>query len=170
ILLPPLLVDFLRTLLRRRPDLAAFDGLRFFIRHINDLVRGALERFHVIGTIALPRWAQRVAQRIHETIDVAAGLPRLRMHEQRCVAALDIKALLHARAPPRGLDVALQRDADGTVVKGALKAAVNLGPGIDDAAPLAQRNDGIERELRVGHGRTAPFSAASSPGPRAGAR
>src|SRR5262249_3162152 len=61
----------------------------------------------------------------------------------------DVVTLVHHRAPPRVLDVALELDAERTVVPRRADAAVDLARREDEAAPLAQRDE--LRHQVVGH-------------------
>src|SRR5262245_62948057 len=72
----------------------------------------------------------------------------------------DVLALDDHRAPPRLLDVALELDAERSVVVAAVEAAVDLARLEDEAAPLAQRHDlvhqvGRRLRHRGEHGRCA---------------
>ena len=108
------------------------------------------------GRRRLSRWSARkrllavpaVDHRVGEGRDVAARLPDARVHDDRRVDADDVVALLHHRPPPGALDVVLHLDAQRAVVPEAADAAVDLAAGEDEAAPLAQRDEGIELQLR----------------------
>ena len=83
---------------------------------------------------------ERVTERAH----VARGDPHLGVHEDARVEADDVVALLDHRSPPGPLDVVLELDAQGPVVPHGVDAAVDLRGGIDEAAALGQRDDGVE--------------------------
>src|SRR5690606_18760832 len=70
-----------------------------------------------------------VDHRVREGGDVAAGLPDLRVHDDRCVDADDVVPLLHHRLPPGALDVVLHLHAQRTVVPEASDTAVNFTGG-----------------------------------------
>ena len=123
--------------------------------------------------LALPA----IDERVGEVLEVAAGLPHLRRHEDGGIEAHDVGALAHHGAPPLLLDVALQLDAHGAVVPGGGEAAVDLAAGEHEAAPLGQRHDGVEGGAggvgrgRVGHGYSQAHRGAGGDydEPRAGA-
>ena len=69
---------------------------------------------------------------------MAARFPHFRIHQDRRIDAAHVVAILHEHAPPELLDIILELDAQRAVVPGAGEAAVDLGAGIDEAAPLAQ--------------------------------
>ena len=87
----------------------------------------------LVGAEALLALAA-VHQRIGEAREVAAGDPRLRVHEDGGVLADVVGVLLHELLPPGLLDVVLQLDAEGAVVPRVGEAAVDLRPGEDKAA------------------------------------
>ena len=91
--------------------------------------------------------AEALDERVGEALEVARGLPRLRVHEDRRVEGDHVVALLDHRAPPLGLDVRLQQHAVVAVVVGRGEPAVDLRGLEDEAAPLAERDD-----LVHGHG------------------
>ena len=92
-----------------------------------------------------------VHQGIGEAGQMAAGHPRLGVHEDGGVLSHVVGVLLHELLPPCLLDVVLQLHAQGAVVPGVGKAAVDLGACEDDAAVFAQRHDLIHGLFGVFH-------------------
>ena len=82
-----------------------------------------------------------LAHHVGEGVDVAAGLPDGRMHDDRGIEADDIVAVAGHRAPPGVAEVALQFRAERAVIPEATDAAVDLGGLEDEAAPLAEADD-----------------------------
>ena len=91
--------------------------------------------------------AEALDERVGEALEVARGLPDPRVLEDRRVERDDVVALLQHRPPPLGLDVVLQQHAVVAVVVGRAEAAVDLRGGEDEAAPLAERDDLLHRDL-----------------------
>ena len=89
-----------------------------------------------------------VDQRVGEPGQVARRLPDPRVLDDRRVDRDDVVALLEHRPPPLGLDVVLQQHAVVAVVVGRADPAVDLRRREDEAAPLAQRDDLVERRAR----------------------
>ena len=83
---------------------------------------------------------------------MAARHPGLRVHQDRGVKADVVGILLHELLPPGVLDVLLELGAEGAVVPGVGKAAVDLAAGEDKAAVFAQRDDLVHRLFGVFHG------------------
>src|SRR5262249_17582165 len=98
----------------------------------------------VVGAEALFALAA-VDQRVGETGQVTGGLPHPGVHEDRAIDADDIIARLHHIAPPGVLDVALQLDADRTVIPAARQAAVDLAGLEGEPAALGQVHDLLHR-------------------------
>ena len=105
----------------------------------------------LVGAEALVALAA-VHQRIGEAAEVAARDPGLRVHQDRRVKADVVGVLLHELLPPGVLDVLLQLRAEGAVVPGVGKAAVDLAAGEDKAAVFAQCDDLVHRLFGVFHG------------------
>jgi hypothetical protein len=63
------------------------------------------------------------------------------MHHDRGVYADDILTFMHHVLPPFSGDVSLQLNAQGTVIVGALKAAVDLATLKDKASTLSEGDD-----------------------------
>src|SRR5215212_7563393 len=82
---------------------------------------------------------------------VAGILPDQPIHQDGRVEALHIVALVYVGAPPILRDVVLQLDTQRAIVEDTLEPAVDLGAGIDEAAPLGQRNDLIQTCSRHGN-------------------
>ena len=93
-----------------------------------------------------------VHQRIGEAAQMAARHPGLGIHQDRRVEADVVGILLHELLPPGVLDVLLELGAEGAVVPGVGKAAVDLAAGEHKAAVLAQGNDLVHRLFGVFHG------------------
>ena len=55
-----------------------------------------------------------------------------------------IIVILHHGPPPVATDIIAEFDAKGAEVIDASHAAVDLGVGVDEAAPLAERNDLVD--------------------------
>ena len=90
-----------------------------------------------------------VDQRVGEARQVARGLPRARVLDDRRVEGHHVVALLDHRLPPLADHVVLQQHAVVPVVVGVRDAAVDLRGGEDEAAALGERNDLVHG----GHGR-----------------
>ena len=105
----------------------------------------------LVGAEALVALAA-VHQRIGEAAEMAACHPGLRVHQDRGVKADVVGILLHELLPPGVLDVLLELGAEGAVVPGVGKAAVDLAAGEDKAAVFAQRDDLVHRLFGVFHG------------------
>ena len=103
---------------------------------------------------ALLALAEALDERVGEALEVARGLPDPRVLEDRRVERDDVVALLQHRPPPLGLDVALQQHAVVAVVVGRAEAAVDLRGGEDEAAPFAEGDDLLHRDL----GRARPLA------------
>src|SRR5206468_9147385 len=65
----------------------------------------------------------------------------VRMREDCAIHAHDVFALVHRHAPPVILQVALELYAKGSVIPGAVKAAIDFARLKDETAPLAQVDD-----------------------------
>ncbi len=100
----------------------------------------ALQVPEVVGAEALPAGAA-VHQGVGEAGEVPGGLPHARVLQDRRVERHDVVALLQHRAPPLGLDVALQQHPVVAEVVGRAHPSVDLRGGEDEAAALAQRHD-----------------------------
>ena len=87
---------------------------------------------------------QALDQRVAERAEVTGRLPDLRVHEDAGIEPDDVVALLDHRPPPRPLDVVLELDAERAVVPDRVDAAVDLARREDEAAPLRERDDGLE--------------------------
>ena len=85
-----------------------------------------------------------IDQAIHKIFDVSAGLPHARMGNSRALDADHIIVILHHGPPPVATDIIAEFDAKGAEVIDASHAAVDLGVGVDEAAPLAERNDLVD--------------------------
>ena len=105
--------------------------------------------------MVLPPAALAVAEALHERVgeagEVAGGLPRARVLDDRRVQRDDVVALLDHRLPPLGHDVVLEQHAVVPVVVRVGDPAVDLGGGEDEAAPLAQRHDLVHGHDFAGH-------------------
>jgi hypothetical protein len=82
---------------------------------------------------------------IHEWIgerrDVARRFPYFGVHQNGSLDADDVVALLHHRAPPLVLHVALEFNAERAPIVARGETSVNLRRLKHKAAPLAQRHD-----------------------------
>ena len=110
----------------------------------------------LIGAEALVALAA-VHQRVGEAAEVSAGHPSLRVHEDSGIQTHVIGVLLHELLPPGVLDVFLQLRAEGAIVPGVGKAAVNFAAGEHEAPVLAQGNDFVHGLFGVVHD-TVSFS------------
>ena len=99
-----------------------------------------------------------VEQGVGEAGDVAGGDPGLGVHEDGGVEADVVLALLHELLEPCLLHVVLELHAEGTVVPGVCKPAVDLAARVYKAAVLAQRYDFVHCLFVVFH-----FSFTSFP-------
>src|SRR6266851_5271481 len=87
------------------------------------------------------------------------------MLQDCAVESNNVAARLHHVAPPRLLDVALEFDAERTVVEGRTEAAVNVAGRKHQAAPLAQVDQLLHRDRvrALGHGLCSIFSGQAAP-------
>src|SRR5262249_53349441 len=122
---------------------------------------GARSRLgQLVGAEALLAVAA-VDERIGERADVAARLPHLGRHEDGGVEADDVVAILHHRAPPGVLHVALQEDAERPVVPGRAESSGDLRRWEHQAAPLGQVDHAVD-QLRIrGPGHDGPGYSGS---------
>src|SRR5437763_10709951 len=103
-----------------------------------------------------------IDHRVVESGDVPAGYPSLRMLDNRGVDADDLQwRAVGARrggddhvVPPGVAEVVLEQDAQRAVVPEAVDPAVDLRGGVDEAAALAEGDDGVHGLLdgRTGGG------------------
>ena len=91
-----------------------------------------------------------VDHRVGECVNVAAGLPDARIHDDGGVQADDIVALLDGGAPPGLLDVVLELHAEGPVVPETTDATVYLAALKNEPPALAQGDENVHG-WRVGH-------------------
>ena len=105
-------------------------------------------------------------ERVAERRDVARRDPHLGVHQDARVETHDVVALLDHGPPPGALDVVLELHAERPVVPHGVDAAVDLAAREDEAAPLGQRHDGLERgdrgprvDARVRQGRRGAGAA-----------
>ena len=126
-------VGHIRQTVRRGPAVFGFVGLE-----------------EVVCTVALVR-VKRFDERVREDLDVAGHLPDAARQDDRGIDADDILAPLNEGLPPLTLDVLLQRGAEGAVVPGRSRPAVDLA-GLEDEPPsLGEIDDGVEI-VAAGHG------------------
>ena len=92
-----------------------------------------------------------VQQGIGKALHMAAGLPHTGVHENVGVHLVAVAALLDEALAPGVLHVILETGAQRAVVPGVGKAAVDLGPGKDEAAVLAQGDDFVHGFFSVVH-------------------
>ena len=92
-----------------------------------------------------------VHQRIREAAHVAGGHPHLGVHQNGGVQTHIVGVLLDKLLPPGLLHVVLQLHAQGAIVPGVGKAAVDLAAGENKATALAQSNDFLHGLLSVLH-------------------
>jgi hypothetical protein len=93
-----------------------------------------------------------LGQRLYEFGDMSTGLPHLAGEDHAGVEADDVVALLHHGLPPQPLDVVLHLHAERTVVPGRAEPAVDLTGREDEAAPLAEADDGFKAVGTACHG------------------
>ncbi len=91
-------------------------------------------------------------QRVGEGGDVTRGDPDLARQDHGRVKSDDVLPGPHHVVPPLALDVVLQFDAQRPVIPGGLGASVDLAGGVDEAAALRQRDDGIDLGVVLGGG------------------
>src|SRR6185369_12748242 len=113
---------------------------------------------HLVGPEAALALAA-VDHGIAEVVDVAAGLPHGRVHEDRCVEPHHVAALLHEVPPPHAPDVVPQLDAEGAVVPARAGATVDLARLEDEAAALAEGHDDVHRNHRLASSATVALTA-----------
>ena len=104
----------------------------------------------MVGAEALLAGAA-VDQRVREPGEVARGLPRARVLDDRRVERDDVVALLDHRLPPCADDVVLEQHAVVPVVVRVGDPAVDVRGGEDEAAALAQRHDLVHGYDVFGH-------------------
>ena len=122
---------------QRRPSRSTIVGSR---RSVARQVLGARQLVEPEAAVV----GRALDERIAERADVAGRDPDLGMHQDPGVETDDVVALLDHRPPPGALDVVLQLDAERPVVPDGVDAAVDLGRGEDEAAPLGERDDRVE--------------------------
>ena len=105
-----------------------------------------LEMVRTEALLALEAIDHRVVKVLH----MAGRFPDARGLDDRGVKADDIGAFTHGRAPPELFDVALQLDAERSVVVGRSEPAVDLRGGKHEPALLTQRNEGVEGDFCSG--------------------
>ena len=91
--------------------------------------------------VTLPALDQRVSEACG---GVAGGVPDLRRHEDGCVEADHVGALVDECAPPVVFDVASHFDAEGAVIVGGGETAVDFAGLEHEAAALGEGYYGIE--------------------------
>jgi hypothetical protein len=119
---------------------------------VGDVVPGGVLLLEVV--LAEPLVAGlALHERVGERRQVTARLPGLRREDDRRVEAHHVVALGDHEAPPLLLDVLLQLHAERAVVPRGAGAAVDLTGREDEAAALAEGDDGVERAGGwLGHG------------------
>ena len=88
--------------------------------------------------------------------EVPARLPHLGGHENGGVEADDVVAVLHHRAPPRVLHVALEQHPERPVIPGGTEPAVDLGRREDQPAPLGEIDHAVHEFRISGRGHSGP--------------
>lgn len=78
-----------------------------------------------------------LCQGISKAVNVAAGNPNVRVHQDRGVDTYHIFTVAHHRLPPLVLDIPLELGSDRSVVIEAANASVDLAALEDESAPLA---------------------------------
>jgi hypothetical protein len=101
---------------------------------------GALNAIQVFGAEAAVAVAA-LDERIREALNVAAGLPHTRVHEDSGIHALDVGPAVHHLLPPGGADVVLELHPERAVIVHGSHAPVDLGGLKDESASLAQRRE-----------------------------
>ena len=109
------------------------------------------EIFHQLVCAVTHLAGLAVDQRIVEGGHVAGGNPHLGIHQDGGVQAYVVGVLLNEFLPPGTLDVVLQFNAEGAVVPGVGKTAVNFGACINKTSVFAERNDLLHSFFAVGH-------------------
>ena len=97
----------------------------------------------VVSAVALVG-VEGLDERVSEDLDVAGGNPHLARLDDRGIDTHDVRAGLDHVAPPLALDVFLELDTQRAVVPCGAGTAVNLAGLIDQAAALAQANNGVD--------------------------
>src|ERR1039457_3497688 len=87
-----------------------------------------------------------IDHRVAETFQMSRGFPGFGVLQDRAVESDNVGALLHHRAPPCFLDVALELGAERPVIVGGTEAAVDIAGGEDEPAPFAQVHDLLHRD------------------------
>ena len=122
----------------------------------------ALGRGDVIGAETRLAFAA-VDERIGEALDVAGCFPDPGMHEDRTVDSHHVLPALHDVAPPSVLDVALELDAERTVVPAARQPAVDLARLRREPTPFGEVHDLFHADGAAHDDGWGDFSAESVP-------
>ena len=171
----------------RPPDLFVENDPMQFLRHIVAMQRrdkagpqfaglfllaGSLQFLdvpldQVIGPVPALRCLV-VDHGIMEGVYMPGRFPDGRMHENSRVESLDIVVPVHHLPPPPLLDVALQLDAQWTIIVRSAETAVNIRRREDESAALGKGNDLFQKI----HGRASEYerNVRSDPGMRASYR
>ena len=88
-----------------------------------------------------------LSQRISEAVNVTAGNPNVRVHQDRGVDTDHILTVAHHRFPPLILYVPLEFNTYRSVVVKAADASVDLAAREDESAPFAQADDGVQADV-----------------------
>ena len=114
-----------------------FDNRRIHLLHRHAIWVNAVVFEDMVGAVAA--MINRVlTQRINKRIDMPARPPNLLIHQNRRVDAIHIVALIDEHFPPQIHDVALQSDAQRTIIPSSAKTTINIRPLINKAAALRQ--------------------------------
>lgn len=128
------------------PDMRPKHEVEVARRAEDAIAIGAIVSVQQVGTIptmALIAFRQRVGK----AVDVTTRHPYVWVHQDRCVNANDVLAVSNHRFPPLILDVALQFNADRTVVVKASDSAVYLAALEDESPPFAKAHYGIQTDV-----------------------
>ena len=129
--------------------------------HGVDVDLGMLLTDELVGAVAgLAGLA--VEQGIGEAGHMAGGDPGLGVHDDGGVQTHVVGALLNEFLEPGLLDVVLELNAEGAVVPGVCKTAVDLAARVHEAAVFAQCNDLVHGFFAVFHSSTS-FPEAGMP-------
>ena len=118
--------------------------------HGIDVHFGVLVADELVGTVTCLAGAA-VQQRVREARHMAGGDPGLRIHDDGCIQAHVVGALLHELLQPCFLDVVLELDAQRAVIPAVGKTAIDLRTGEHVTTVLAEVDDHIKGLFALFH-------------------
>ena len=139
-------------------DIMLFNGF-IHLLHGHALWVDAVVLQDVVGAVAAVIY-RILAQWVHKGIDVPAGLPHLRVHDDSRIDAVHIVAPIHKMLPPQLHNITLKRHAQRAIIPRAAQAAVHVRPLVNKASALTETNNIFHSYITVcfTHARRHPFS------------